>query len=217
MAKILVVDDERFIRVTIEQCLDEAGHEVDLAVNGEHALEKASEAEHDLILLDMKLPDIDGLEVLRRIKKRTPDQAIVIITAYGTVATAVEAMKLGAIDYLQKPFTPEEIRHAVETVLSRATITESEAKDSFVNSVEFAKGCISARHVAEAVPHLKRAIALDPHNPEPYNLMGLVEEIRGELLEALKMYRAALAVDPSYRPAIDNLERATDWRYRPPE
>jgi DNA-binding response OmpR family regulator len=217
LAKILVVDDERFIRVTIEQCLTEAGHQVDLAVNGEHALQKAAEAEHDLVLLDMKLPDLDGLEVLRRMRKKAPDQAVVIITAYGTVATAVEAMKLGAIDYLQKPFTPEEIRNAVDTVLARAHITEGEAKESFTNSVEFAKGCISARHVAEAIPHLERAIALDPHSPEPYNLMGLVEEMRGELLEALKMYRAALAVDPSYRPAIENLERATDWRYQPPK
>lgn len=217
MARVLVVDDEKFIRITLEQCLSEAGHQVDLAVNGEHALQKLEENEFELVLLDIKLPDIDGIEVLRRLKRRLPEQPVVMITAYGTIATAVEAIKLGAVDYLQKPFTPEEMRNIVGTVLSRDRLTEDEAQQSFGNALEFAKGCIARHHGKEAIPYLKRAIALDPKRPEPYYYLGLVEEVRGGLLEALKMYRAALALDPSYRPAVESLARATDWKYRPPD
>jgi len=216
LARILVVDDEKNIRVTLAQCLADAGHEVDLAVSGEHALEKLEAGEYDLVLLDIKLPDLDGVEVLRRIKHRRPDQAVVMITAYGTIETAVETMKLGALDYLQKPFTPEEIRNVVATVLARQQVSEDEAQQSFQAALEYAKGCLNRARPEEAVPHLKRAVSLNPDNPEPYNLLGLVAELRGDLLEALKMYRAALAVDPSYRPALANLERATSWRYTPP-
>ena len=216
MARILVVDDEKFIRMTLHQCLAEAGHSVDAAVGGEHALEKLEAAEYDLILLDMKLPDIDGLEVLRRLRKRSPDVSVVMITAYGTVATAVEAIKLGAVDYLEKPFTPEEIRNTVQTVLSRERLSEGDANQSFESAVEFAKGLIERRQANQAIPYLRRAVSIDPHRPEPYNLIGLVEEIRGDLLEALKMYRAALAIDPTYKAAARNLGRATDGRYVPP-
>ncbi|MEW5936066.1 MAG: response regulator [Bacillota bacterium] len=216
LARILVVDDEKNVRVTLGQCLVEAGHEVDLAVGGEHALQKLDEGSYDLVLLDIKLPDLDGVEVLRRIKHRRPEQAVVMITAYGTIGTAVETMKLGALDYLQKPFTPEEIRSVVAAVLSRQEVTEEEARQSVRAAVEYAKACISRGKSQDAIPHLKRAISLNPDNPEAYNLLGLVAELGGQLPEALKMYRAALAVDPSYRPALANLERATGWRYTPP-
>jgi len=216
LARILVVDDEKNIRVTLQQCLADAGHEVDLAVSGEHALEKLEKGEYDLVLLDIKLPDIDGVEVLRRIKHRRPEQAVVMITAYGTIETAVETMKLGALDYLQKPFTPEEIRNVVATVLARERVTEEEAEQSFRAAVEYAKACIARSRPEDAIPHLKRAVSLNPNHPEAYSLLGLVAELRGDVLGALKMYRAALAVDPGYRPALSNLERATGWRYTPP-
>ncbi|HHY96061.1 MAG TPA: response regulator [Firmicutes bacterium] len=214
--RILVVDDEKNIRVTIQQCLVEAGYEVELAVSGEHALQKLEAGTYDLVLLDIKLPDLDGIEVLRRLKHRWPEHAVVMITAFGTIETAVQAMKLGAVDYLQKPFTPDEIRNVVKTVLARTRLSEEEAQQSFQAAVEYAKGLISRQRAEEALPHLKRAVALDPDQAEPYNLLGLAAELRGDLTEALKMYRAALAVDPGYRPALANLERATDWRYSPP-
>jgi DNA-binding response OmpR family regulator len=214
---VLIVDDEKNIRVTLQQCLVEAGYETDVAVGGEHALEKAEHQTYDLILLDIKLPDLDGLEVLRRIKRRAPEQDVVMITAYGSVETAVQAMKVGAIDYLQKPFTPEEIRNVVSSVLGRRTITAEDADQSFRASIELAKACITRHRLDQAVPHLRRAMALDPESPEPFNLLGMVQELEGEVVEALKMYRAALAVDPTYQPAQDNLSRATNLNYVPPE
>lgn len=217
MGRILIVDDEPNIRVTLEQCLTAAGHAVSVAADGWSAIREVEADALDLILLDIKLPDIDGLEVLQRIKERRSEQAVVMITAYGTVETAVEAMKIGAVDYLQKPFTPDEIRDVVATVLGRDKITPTEAERCFEASLQLGKLCISNRRPAEAVPHFRRAIGLDPQNPQPYNLLGMVFELQGEVLEAVKMYRAALAVDPTYQPAADNLERATEWDYKPLE
>lgn len=117
--KILVVDDDKNIRLLLSQCLEGAGYQVVPAVDGEHALRKMAEDRFDLVMLDMKLPGMDGIQVLRKLRSLNPGQTVVMITAHGTVETAVEAMKLGAADYLQKPFTPEEIRAIVQHNLQR--------------------------------------------------------------------------------------------------
>lgn len=211
--RILIVDDEKNIRLTLAQCLELAEYEVDTAVSGEHGLEKFNSGHYDLILLDMKMPIIDGMEVLRRVKKQNPYQDVVMITAYGTVETAVEAMKLGAVDYLRKPFTPEEIRSIVRRVLERDSIDENEAAVSFEAALEYAKGCLNQKDFTQGYEFLQKAIGMEPRKPEPYNLLGVLLELKDETLEALKMYRAALAVDPTYHPANANLQRATQWQY----
>lgn len=212
-ANILVVDDEKNIRMLLSDCLEMAGYKVDIAIDGEHALEKAKASGYDLVLLDMKLPGIDGLEVLRQIKMRDSNQTVIMITAHGTVATAVEAMKLGAVDYLQKPFTPEEIRAIVRKVLDRRQIKDDVVPESFDVCLERAKLRITEQRFPEATPLLKKAISLNPNSPEAYNLLGAIYELTGALDQAQKMYRAALAVDPSYRPAESNLHRTTQLNY----
>ena len=94
---VLVVDDEKNIRLTLSQTLESLGLETDTAVNGEEALDKLKMKEFGLILLDLKMPGMDGMEVLRQLRKIRPDIRVIIITAYGTVESAVEAMKLGAV------------------------------------------------------------------------------------------------------------------------
>lgn len=211
--KILIIDDEKNIRLTLSQCLELADYQVDTAVSGEHGLEKYSENNYDLVLLDMKMPGIDGMEVLRRIKRQNPLQKVIMITAYGTIETAVEAMKLGAVDYLRKPFTPDEIRSIVKRVLERENIDEQEAASSFDAALEYAKGCINKGDLDGAYKYLRKAVSMEMDKPEPYNLMGVLLELRNEVTEALKMYRAALAIDPTYKPAESNLKRATEWIY----
>jgi len=211
--RVLIIDDEKNIRLTLSQCLELADYEVDTAVSGEHGLEKYANENYDLILLDMKMPNLDGMEVLRRVKKQNPGQDVIMITAFGTVETAVEAMKLGAVDYLRKPFTPEEIRSIVKRVLERKGIDEELAGESFDLALEYAKSCITRKDFTKAYEYLQKAIGGDPRKPEPYNLIGVLLELRNEVPEALKMYRAALSVDPTYHPAAANLERATQWAY----
>ncbi|MBI3635564.1 MAG: sigma-54-dependent Fis family transcriptional regulator [Candidatus Rokubacteria bacterium] len=117
--RVLVVDDERLIRWSLEQTLAKAGYETSTAENGAAALAAAREETPDLVLLDLKLPDTDGIQVLRELKETQPGVQVIIMTAYADVATAVDAMRLGAYDYLQKPIDFDSlgvtVRNALET------------------------------------------------------------------------------------------------------
>ncbi len=125
-AKILVVDDEHLIRWTLEQHLGKEGYDVYTAEDGEKALQMAADLTPELVLLDNQLPGIQGIEVLGKIKEIDKDIIVIMITAHGLLETAVKAMKLGAYDYISKPFNLDEItltiRKALETVSLREEV-----------------------------------------------------------------------------------------------
>ena len=210
---ILIVDDEKNILLTLSQSLEALQLETDTAANGEEALVKLKQKDFGLILLDIRMPGMDGMEVLRQVREIRPDIGIIMITAHGTIELAVEAMKLGAVDFLQKPFSPEEIRELVSRVLDRERLDERKVADYGV-AIELAKRSIGSRHFGAAVEQVRKAIFLDPARPEAFNLLGALLEVQGDRLEAQKNYRAALSLDPSYAPAIKNLERSTSWGAR---
>jgi two-component system response regulator PilR (NtrC family) len=116
---ILVVDDEKSMREILEIFLRSEGYGVSVAENGEKAIDAVKKDIFDLIITDMKMPKLGGLEVLRNVKQITPDTVVVIITAFGTTDSAVEAMKLGAYDYIQKPFQLDNIRLVVKNALEK--------------------------------------------------------------------------------------------------
>ena len=207
---ILVVDDEKNIRLTMSQSLEPLEIPVQTAVNGEEALRKLREGPFGLVFLDLKMPGIDGMEVLRQIKEDWPKIRVIIITAHGTIETAVEAMKLGAVDFIQKPFSPGEIRELATQVLEREALDEESAVD-YVSLIELTKRHISDRGFSAARETARKAIAADPAQPEAYNLLGALLEIKGDWLEAQKFYRAALDIDPTFKPAWANLDRTTSW------
>jgi DNA-binding response OmpR family regulator len=210
---VLIVDDEKNILLTLSQSLEALQLETDTARSGEEALAKLKEREFGLILLDFRMPGMDGMEVLRQVREIRPDIHVIMITAYGTIELAVEAMKLGAVDFIQKPFSPEEIRELVARVMDREKWDEQKAAD-YGTSIELAKRSIGNRHFDAAIEHVRRAIFLDPTRPEAFNLLGALMEIRGDRMEAQKNYRAALSLDPSYAPAIKNLQRSTSWGWK---
>jgi DNA-binding NtrC family response regulator len=107
--RILIVDDELLMRESLAGWLERDGHEVNTAASGEAALAMCAERRFDILLVDIKMEGISGLEVLRRVKESDPDVAVVMITAYGSISSAIEAMKNGAFDYLLKPFDPSEL------------------------------------------------------------------------------------------------------------
>jgi len=115
---ILVVDDEAAMRESLKDWLMEDGYEVDLASSGKDAITKAGEKNFDVILLDLKMPGMDGLETMRGLKKVNPQAEILMMTAYAAVDTAVQAMKEGAFDYLVKPFDPEEIEIQIKKIVT---------------------------------------------------------------------------------------------------
>jgi DNA-binding NtrC family response regulator len=205
---VLIVDDEKNIRLTLTGALEAMELDTDTAVNGEEALAKLAEKPFGLILLDLRMPGMDGMEVLRRVRQTRPDIKVIIITAYGTVESAVEAMKLGAVDFIQKPFAPKEIRALVKKVLDRDALRAEKAK-GYETHVELAKKCIQQGQFEAAQEHVRAAIAADATKPEGFNLLGVLLEMSGNKLEAQKNYRAALALDPTYKPANENLSRTT--------
>jgi len=207
---VLIADDEKNIRLTLSQALESLKLETDTAVNGEEALAKLRDKDFGLILLDLKMPGMDGMEVLRQLRQIRPDIRVIVITAYGTIESAVEAVKLGAVDFIQKPFAPEEIRVLVSQVIDRERLDEQRAVD-YSSRMELAKKCIGDRHFEAAIEHGRKAIALDPSRPEAFTLLGTLMEVQRNVLEAQKYYRAALELDPTYKPARDNLERTTRW------
>jgi DNA-binding NtrC family response regulator len=127
MRSVLIVDDEIGARESLKMILKN-DYEVFLAKNAEEAFSKIKEHSPDVILLDIILPDLDGLKVLERIKQNDPDMVVIMITATKTVNTAVEAMKLGAYDYVTKPFDIDELRLIITRSLS-AKALEQEVKN----------------------------------------------------------------------------------------
>lgn len=208
--QILVIDDEKNIRLTMVQSLEPLGMAVRTAVNGEDALQVLGGSQFGLVFLDLKLPGMDGLDVLRRIKDQWPKIRVVIITAHGTIQSAVDAMKLGAVDFIQKPFSPGEIREIALQVMAREALDEASAVD-YGTLIQLAKRHISDRGFDTAREITRRAIATDPSRPGAYNLYGVLLEIRGDRMEAQKFYRAALDLDPTYKAARANLDRLTSW------
>jgi CheY-like chemotaxis protein len=118
-ARILIIDDEENIRETMQFALDAVGYQTEVAADGPEGLEKFGTGESwDLVLLDQRMPGMEGLEVLRNIRERDPAARVLMVTAYGTIELAVDAMKSGAVDFLRKPFTPDVLRGAVQAALS---------------------------------------------------------------------------------------------------
>jgi DNA-binding NtrC family response regulator len=115
--RILVVDDETVVRESLKDWLMEDDYEVGLAASGEDAVSMAQEKSWDVILLDLKMPGMDGLETLKRLKKMTPEAEVLMMTAFATIDTAVQAMKEGAFDYLVKPFDPDEIEMHIKKIV----------------------------------------------------------------------------------------------------
>jgi len=118
-ARILIVDDELIVRKSLASWFQEEGYSVDVAESGKQTLEKLVENDWDIFLLDIKMPGMDGLELQRRIKEIHPEASVIIMTAYASVETAVEAMKQGAYDYIVKPFEPDDLEHMVRNATER--------------------------------------------------------------------------------------------------
>ncbi len=124
--KTLVIDDEQITLDSVGRILTDEGFEVDTTLSGREGLDRATRNQYDIVLTDIRMPDIGGMRVLRDVKRAKPSLPVVIITGYATVKSAVQAMKLGATDYLEKPFTPEELVNSINSALDVAAAKEPE-------------------------------------------------------------------------------------------
>src|SRR4030042_3950661 len=171
---ILIVDDEKNIRLTVAKAMEAFGVDIGEAGSGEEALSRIKEKDYGVIILDLKLPGgMDGIEVLRRVRETRPDIHVIMVSAYGTIDSAVEAMKLGAVDFIQKPFAVAEIRELVAKVIDRDTLDEKKAAD-YATYIELAKRSIGLRLFDAAAEHVRKAIGFDPARPDGFNLLRVL-------------------------------------------
>jgi DNA-binding response OmpR family regulator len=213
-ASVLIIDDEKNIRLTLSMALEQPGISVDTASTGTEALEKLAEKSYEVILLDLRLPDLDGMEILRHIAEMRPEIKVIVITAYGSIDLAVEAMKLGAVDFLPKPFDTTDVREMVRRVSDRESLEKQQGQD-YDHYLELAKKRISNSQFNAARVYAQKAIFLNSNRPEAFNLLGGLFEARGKRKEADTNYRVALELDPTYEPARQNLKRVTSRPYTP--
>jgi len=127
--KALVIDDEQIVLDSVSKILKDENYEVDVSLSGREGLNQALQEEYDIILTDIRMPDIGGMKVLRDVKRAKPSIPVVIITGYASVKSAVQAMKLGAADYIEKPFTPDQLLKAVDSALNAAATQAPEVQD----------------------------------------------------------------------------------------
>ncbi len=115
--RVLVVDDEKEIQNLLQKLLTKEGYEVDVATLPEEAIKRIEAEHYDVVLLDLMLPGVKGTDIIQEIKRRRPNCAVIIMTAFGTIPSSVEAIRKGAFDYIEKPFKKGEIQYAVRNAM----------------------------------------------------------------------------------------------------
>ena len=187
MRPILIVEDETIMRESLRDWLADTGYQVETAEEGEEALKTIAEKDFGVVILDLRLPGKDGLEVLREAKEKRPQLKGIIITAYPSVQTAVEAMKIGAVDYLTKPFDLNDLEKSIREILG-------------VVQVEIRPKAVPAEAVAEPVTIEKAKVEeVIPITAEEFPIhfrQGKAHFRASRYHEALKEFKTILAVAP---------------------
>jgi DNA-binding NtrC family response regulator len=213
--RILIVDDERNVRMMYRAALETEGFDVAEADSGAAAVEQFGKAKFAVAVLDLRMPEMDGLELLETMRNQNITTPTVIITAYGDVPNAVKAMKLGAIDFLPKPVTPEQLRALLDEVIERHAPPLTRDRKGIVPAYRAepnvhllaAKRAINNREFDLAREHLAEVIKQNDRMIEAHNLLGVLFEMKQEYDVAKKCYGRAIAIDSQYEPAQQNMRR----------
>lgn len=207
-ASILVVDDERNVRLMYRAALDSmfTVHEADSAAR---ALEMFKARRYDVAILDLRMPDMTGLELLEQMNERGITTPVVFITAYADVPNAVSAMKFGAIDFLQKPITPDQLRAIAKDVLVRHSLQDRKSPEphDFEYFLRCAKRAINLRDFTSARSNLISALEINSDSPQALNLAGVMFEMREEFDQARRYYGRAIKINSDFEPAQANMRR----------
>jgi two-component system response regulator HydG len=163
MAKLLIVDDQRNMRTTLAMMLRGAGFEVDEAQSGEEGSDRGASGAYDVLVTDLRMGSKDGLDVLRAVKSAQPMTEIIVMTAYGTIESAVEAMRAGAFDYIQKPFTEQELLVKVGKALENRRLAGEVAflASEFKDRYKFENIVGQSRSVREVLGRIVRIAPTD--------------------------------------------------------
>jgi two-component system OmpR family response regulator len=187
MLKILIIDDTKNIRLMLTKCLELEGYYVVTANDGMEAIELFKKEKFDLAFLDIKLPEIRGTEVLRRIRDMGISTPVIIITAYGTVKNAIDCTNLGAIAYLQKPFSAEKVKSVLQEL--HFTLPTGDTLSSIEKYISQINELINKELFHDALMILKKAVSIDPANPKIQLLFSQVYKAMGNDEYADKFYQ----------------------------
>ena len=202
--KILIVDDEKGLRIGVQRLLEMEGYEVDVAENGAEGIKLGTSKDYDLAVIDLKMPDIEGIEVLKNIKQKFPNTVCFIATAYASYDTAIEATKLGAQSYIPKPFTPEELISELKNGYQKRQLLLEEEKwkrereerllevafektrlNTIINSITDGVLVVNKEGLAVLFnPAVFRFLELDEIKVEEY----ILDKIRPEFLELINKF-----------------------------
>ncbi|NOZ25784.1 MAG: sigma-54-dependent Fis family transcriptional regulator [Nitrospirae bacterium] len=158
-ARVLIVDDEEIVRESCRRLLQPRGYRVAEAVDAGSALRLMETMSFDLVLSDLKLPDTNGIDLLKEIKESHPETEVILVTGYGTVSTAVEAMKLGAYDYIEKPFRPDELVSLAGKAVEKKRLREENLRLRKELSVKYIKNIVGTSKAIERVFRLIASVA----------------------------------------------------------
>jgi DNA-binding response OmpR family regulator len=205
--RLLIVDDETNVRLNFRMTLETEGYEIFEARSGEQAVQLLAKHSFALAILDVRMPGMDGLELLANMRESGIKVPAMIVTAYSDVPHAVKAMKLGAIDFLQKPLRPEDFRNIVAEIIKRHARPDDPPAETFSAHIVAAKRCINLRAFAKARLHLAKALELNAKSVDALNLAGVLAELLEDYDKAKKYYGRAVKLDKSYEPAQQNMRR----------
>ncbi len=192
-ARILVVDDETSIREFLQIMLKRERMDVDLAENGRVAWDKLQNEQYDLIISDIQMPEMSGIELLSKVKERDPGASVLMITAFGSTETAVEAMKLGAFDYLSKPFKIDDVKIRIEKALENKTLVQ----DNVRLRKEVGEKYQFSSIIGQAPSMLRIFELIRRVGPTPSNILVTGESGTGkELIAKALHYNSPLAPGP---------------------
>jgi two-component system, OmpR family, response regulator len=184
MKRVLVVDDTKNIRILLTKCLELDGYTVLTATDGQEALELFERDKFDLAFLDIKMPQLSGTEVLKKIREQKITTPVIIITAYATIKNAVECTHMGAVAYLQKPFTIEKVRSVLNELCIMPCKETKASKEE--NQVEQIENYLSQGEFSKAIELLKITISFELTNPYIYLLISRAYQGAGDVKHAVK-------------------------------
>jgi DNA-binding NtrC family response regulator len=184
MKRVLIVDDTKNIRLLLTKCLELEGYKVLTAADGQEALELFRREEFDLAFLDIKMPQLSGTEVLKKIREQGVTTPVIIITAYATIKNAVECTQMGAVAYLQKPFTSDKVRSVLNELSQIKCDVCADVNEK--SNIEGIEDHLQKGEYTKAILLLKAAIANEPANAEVYLLFSKAYNGIGDMVNAEK-------------------------------
>lgn len=202
MSNILIVDDTKNIRILLKKCLELMGYKVSVALNGQEALDLLLNNKYYLAFLDIKLPEIRGTEVLRKIREIGIKTPIIIITAYATVKNAIDCTNLGAVAYLQKPFSAEKIKSVINEIkpkLDNENFDDRKINKDFSKTSEhigdsnyyflLAEKFIADRKYDYAMECINKVLIMDHLNAKVYYMLSIVYNKLGDIKNSEKFFK----------------------------